>query len=72
MIVVRNFDELQSLGREKVAGKIVLFDYHFDKLMAAQGQSGEAYGQAVKYRADGGPHTRVASAPSRLRRRRPR
>jgi carboxypeptidase Q len=52
VIVVRNFDELQSLGREKVAGKIVLFDYHYDKLMAAQGQAGEAYGQAVKYRAD--------------------
>ncbi|HEX7516457.1 MAG TPA: M20/M25/M40 family metallo-hydrolase, partial [Chthoniobacterales bacterium] len=52
VIVVRNFDELQSLGREKVAGKIVLFDYHFDKLMAGQGHGGEAYGQAVKYRAD--------------------
>ncbi len=52
VIVVRNFDELQSLGSEKVKGKIVLFDYHFDKLMAGQGHAGEAYGQAVKYRAD--------------------
>jgi len=52
VIVVRNFDELQSLGRDKVAGRIVLFDYHYDKLMAAQGHAGEAYGQAVKYRAD--------------------
>jgi Zn-dependent M28 family amino/carboxypeptidase len=52
VVVVRNFDELQSLGREKVAGKIVLFDYHYDKLMAAQGHAGEAYGQAVKYRSD--------------------
>src|SRR5262245_5469538 len=51
--VVRDFDELQSLGRNKVEGKIVLFDYHFDKQMAAQGHSGEAYGAAVKYRADG-------------------
>src|SRR5213082_309522 len=33
VIVVKNFDELQSLGRDKVNGKIVLFDYHFDKLM---------------------------------------
>src|SRR5438876_1747403 len=41
VIVVRNFDELKSLDREKVEGKIVLFDYHFDKLMAVQGQSGE-------------------------------
>src|SRR5436190_12468598 len=53
VIIVQNFDELKSLDREKVEGKIVLFDYHFDKLMAAQGQSGEAYGEAVKYRADG-------------------
>jgi Zn-dependent M28 family amino/carboxypeptidase len=52
VVVVRNFDELQSLGREKTAGKIVLFDYHYDKLMAAQGHAGEAYGQAVKYRSD--------------------
>ena len=50
--MVRDFDELQSLGREKAEGKIVLFDYHYDKLMAAQGHAGEAYGQAVKYRSD--------------------
>lgn len=31
VIVVRNFDELQSLGREKVAGKIVLFDYQYQQ-----------------------------------------
>ncbi len=52
VIVVRNFDELQSLGHDKVNGKIVLFDYHFDKLMAVQGHGGDAYGQAVKYRAE--------------------
>ncbi|PZR75737.1 MAG: peptidase M28 family protein [Chthoniobacterales bacterium] len=52
VIVVRNFDELEALGRDKVAGKIVLFDYHFDKQMAAQSRAGEAYSQAVKYRAE--------------------
>src|SRR6184192_354668 len=52
-IVVRNFDELKSLPREKVAGKIVLFNYPFDKQMAAEGRGGEAYGEAVLYRADG-------------------
>jgi hypothetical protein len=52
VVVVRDFDELQALGKEKVAGKIVLFNYHFDKQMAAQSRAGEAYGQAVKYRAD--------------------
>src|SRR5216117_408436 len=53
VIGVRNFDELKSLPREKVAGKIVLFNYPFDKQMAAEGRGGEAYGEAVVYRADG-------------------
>ncbi len=52
VVVVRDFDELQALGKEKVQGKIVLFNYHFDKQMAAQNRAGEAYGQAVRYRAD--------------------
>ena len=53
VIAVRNFDELKSMPREKVAGKIVLFDYPFDKQMAAEGRAGEAYGEAVVYRSDG-------------------
>src|SRR5947199_4670686 len=53
VIAVRNFDELKSLPREKVAGKIVLLNYPFDKQMAAEGRGGEAYGEAVVYRADG-------------------
>jgi carboxypeptidase Q len=53
IIVTRNFDELKSLPRDKVAGKIVLFNYPFDKQMAAQGRAGEAYGEAVLYRSDG-------------------
>jgi carboxypeptidase Q len=53
VLVVRDFDELAALGRDKVAGKIVLFNYHFDKQMAAQSHAGNAYGDAVKYRGDG-------------------
>jgi carboxypeptidase Q len=53
VIAVRNFDELKSMPREKVTGKIVLFDYPFDKQMAAEGRAGEAYGEAVVYRSDG-------------------
>src|SRR6266542_3589204 len=53
VIAVRNFDEQKSLPRNKVAGKIVLFNYPFDKQMAAEGRGGEAYGEAVVYRADG-------------------
>ena len=53
VIAVRNFDELKSLPREKVAGKILLFNYPFDKQMAAQGRGNEGYGEAVVYRSDG-------------------
>ncbi len=53
VIAVKNFDELKALPREKVAGKIVLFNYPFDKQMAAEGRGGEAYGEAVVYRGDG-------------------
>ncbi len=53
VLVVTNFDELKSMPRAKVAGKIVLFNYPFDKQMAAQGRSHQAYGQAVVYRSDG-------------------
>jgi len=53
VIVVRNFDELKSLSRDKVTGKIVLFNYPFDKQMAAEGRGGEAYGEAVVYRSNG-------------------
>jgi len=53
VIAVRNFDELKSLPRDKVAGKIVLFNYPFDKQIAAEGRAGEAYGEAVVYRSDG-------------------
>src|SRR5947208_3221530 len=53
VIALRNFDELKSMPRDKVAGKIVLFNYPFDKRMAAEGRGGEAYGEAVVYRSDG-------------------
>src|SRR5271166_4683827 len=39
VIVVNNFDELKALGRDKVAGKIVLFNEIFDKQKAAAGLS---------------------------------
>src|SRR5688500_10011601 len=42
VVVVRNFDELKALGTDKVKGKIVLFNYRFDQLMADQGRGGEA------------------------------
>src|SRR5579864_3228590 len=37
VVVVENFDQLKALGREKIAGKIVLFNFPFDKRKAAAG-----------------------------------
>src|SRR5213594_1986037 len=53
VIAVRNFDELKSMPRDKVAGKIVGCNYPCDKQMAAEGRGGEAYGEAVVYRSNG-------------------
>jgi carboxypeptidase Q len=53
IVIVRNFDELKAMPRDKVAGKIVLFNYPFDKQIAAEGRGGDAYGEAVVYRSDG-------------------
>lgn len=53
VVVVNNFDELRALGRERVAGKIVLFNAKFDQRLADNGLAGPAYGQAVIYRGAG-------------------
>ena len=53
VIVAKNFDELKSMPRENVAGKIVLFNYPFDKQIATQSRGGDAYSEAVVYRSDG-------------------
>jgi hypothetical protein len=53
VLAVRNFDELKAMPREKVAGKIVVFNYPYDQRFADEGRGGEAYGQAVVYRGDG-------------------
>jgi carboxypeptidase Q len=50
VVVVNNFDELTALGREKVQGKIVVFNQKFDLLMADIGNARDAYGQSVEYR----------------------
>jgi len=53
VVVVNNFDELKALGRDKVAGKIVLFNELFDKQKSAAGMAFMAYGEAVRYRGAG-------------------
>ncbi len=53
VIVVHSFAELTALGREKVAGKIVLFNVPYDERKAVAGHAFEAYGEAVVYRVRG-------------------
>jgi carboxypeptidase Q len=53
VVVVNSFDELNSLGQEKVRGKIVLFNAKFDDQLQAQGYGLEAYRQLVIYRGGG-------------------
>jgi Zn-dependent M28 family amino/carboxypeptidase len=53
VVTVDTFDELQALGRDKVAGKILLFNEVFDKQKAAAGSAFAAYGEAVRYRGAG-------------------
>ena len=53
VVVAHSFEHLKALGREKVAGKIVLFDNAYDSRKAAAGRSGAAYEEAVRYRAVG-------------------
>src|ERR1700678_4549431 len=53
VVTVNNFEELSALGRDKVAGKIVLFNERFDKQKAAAGLAFAAYGEAVRYRGAG-------------------
>jgi carboxypeptidase Q len=53
VIAVNNFDELAALGREKVAGKIVLYNAKFDERMAAEGRAGDSYEHVYAYRSEG-------------------
>lgn len=66
VIVVNNFDELKALGRDKVAGKIVLFNDIFDKQKAAAGLSFIAYGEAVRYRVSGAKAAAALGAAAAL------
>jgi carboxypeptidase Q len=50
VIVANSFADLDRLGRQSVAGKIVLYNFAFDKQKAAAGFAGEAYDEAVGYR----------------------
>src|SRR3954471_15738519 len=52
VIAVNTFEELEALPSDKTQGKIILFNYPFDKQMDAEGHGSEAYGEAVAYRSE--------------------
>ena len=66
VLVVSSMDEFKALPRDRVAGKIVLFNVPFDKEKAAAGYGGEAYGEAVLYRAVGAKTAAEAGAAASL------
>src|SRR6478735_1867264 len=53
VVVAHSFDDLDRLGRQNVAGKIVLYNVTLDKQKAANGYAGEAYDEVVVYRSSG-------------------
>lgn len=53
VVVVSSFEELESLGKKGVQGKIVLFNGKFDKRLADSGYGSAAYGLAVRFRGAG-------------------
>ncbi len=50
VVVVDNLDQLHALGRDRVAGKIVLFNARYDERVRDAGYSFEEYGVTVRYR----------------------
>ena len=53
VVVVDNWQQLNALPAGAVKGKILLFNHHFDKELAAQGGGLNAYGGGVVYRGAG-------------------
>jgi Zn-dependent M28 family amino/carboxypeptidase len=58
VLIVNSLAEFATVPREKVAGKIVLFNQSFDERMAGSGFAFDAYDRAVEPRNDG----RIAAA----------
>ena len=53
VVPVSDFEELKRLGRDKIAGRIVLFSSQFDSRLAANGEAVAAYDQVAGYRGKG-------------------
>lgn len=68
VIPVRDWAELDKLGRERIAGRIVLFTAAYDEAMNQAGHAGKAYSAAVDYRANGAAKAAALGAVAALNR----
>ncbi|HVE69932.1 MAG TPA: M20/M25/M40 family metallo-hydrolase [Thermoanaerobaculia bacterium] len=50
VVEVTSYEELEKLGRAKIAGKIVYYHSSFDMSLVESGRAFEAYGKAVEFR----------------------
>ncbi len=50
VVEVTSYEELEKLGRAKIAGKIVYYHNAFDMQLVESGRAFEAYGKAVQFR----------------------
>ncbi len=66
VVAVNSFDELEALGREKVAGKVVLFNVYFDKRKSEANRAFEAYEEDVIYRWEGAQKAAALGAVASL------
>lgn len=53
VVEVSSFEELKTLGRERIAGKIVYYNNPVDKELVRAGRSFDAYSKAVAFRGAG-------------------
>ncbi|MBV9493522.1 MAG: M20/M25/M40 family metallo-hydrolase [Acidobacteria bacterium] len=53
LIEVNNYDELKALGKEKIKGKIVVYNNPMNLELVRNGRAFEAYSEAVEYRGRG-------------------
>lgn len=66
VVVVNSFEELQALRREKVAGKVVLFNAHFDQRKSEANHAFDAYEEDVIYRWEGAQKAAALGAVASL------
>lgn len=68
VVPVRDYAELERLGRAGIAGRIVLYTAAYDEALNQGGYAGNAYGGAVDYRVNGASRAAALGAVAALNR----